>query len=263
MVRLGAVTAAASAGLVVVAPAHAAAPGDFSLAAHRGYHASATENTAGALVAADDAGAPAMETDLRLTADGYMIVMHDATLDRTTNCQGSVDAWTLRRVRQDCRADDGQVIPTASSLLKAADGRAMNLLIEVKPDSQARWDTDQMERLSDVIDARGMRSRVMVSADNAARLRRVESVAQWLPTMWIRTTDTTVAEVDSSGADNMSANAANLSPELVAAMKAAGHLVWGRVSDSQADWEAYRADGVEGVVTNAVPEYLQWAGGVA
>jgi hypothetical protein len=35
------------------------------------------------------------------------------------------------------------------------------------------------------------------------------------------------------------------------------------VSDSQSDWEAYRTDGVAGVITDAVPEYVQWATGSA
>jgi hypothetical protein len=104
-----------------------------------------------------------------------------------------------------------------------------------------------------------MAGRVMVSATDAARLRRVESVASWLPTMWIRTTRPTVSQVNSKGVDNVSASAANLSPGLVANLNAAGHLVYGRATSSQSDWEAYRADGVAGVVTDLVPDYLRWA----
>jgi glycerophosphoryl diester phosphodiesterase len=185
--------------------------------------------------------------------------MHDATLDRTTNCSGPVDEWTRKRILQRCRADDGQRIPFASDLLQAAHGRSMNLLAELKSDSQSGWDTAQMQTLANLVTSSGMAGRVMVSATDAARLRRVESVARWLPTMWIRTTRPTVSQVNSNGVDNVSASAANLSPGLVADLKAAGHLVYGRESNSQSDWEAYRTDGVAGIVTDTVPEYLTWA----
>ena len=247
--------------VMVAVPAHAAQSGDFSLDAHRGYHAAATEDTIGALDAADDAGASAMEADLRLTADRNIVVMHDATLDRTTNCSGRVDEWTMQEIRERCRADDGQAIPFASDLLDAAEDRSMNLLMEIKGDPQRRWDTTQLQSFTNLIDSEEMRERVMVSAMNAPRLRRVQSVAPWLPTMWIDGTSPTVDSVNSSGVKNVSASAANLSPQLVADLNEFGHLVYGRVSNSQSDWEAYRTDGTAGVITDAVPEYLQWANG--
>jgi glycerophosphoryl diester phosphodiesterase len=244
-------------------PAHGAESDDFSLDAHRGYHAAVAENTIGALDAAEDAGASAMETDLRLTADRYIVVMHDATLDRTTNCSGRVDEWTMQEIRQRCHIDDGQAIPFAPDLLDAAEDRSMNLLMELKPDPQGRWDTTQLQTFSNLIDSQGMRDHVMVSAMDPARLRRLESVAPWLPNMWIDNACPTVDSVNSSGVKNVSAGAANLSPGLVADLNSFGHLVYGRVSDSQSDWEAYRTDGVAGVITDAVPEYVQWATGSA
>jgi glycerophosphoryl diester phosphodiesterase len=247
--------------VMVAVPAHAAQSGDFSLDAHRGYHVAATEDTIGALDAAEDAGASAMEADLRLTADRYIVVMHDATLDRTTNCSGPVDEWTMQEIRERCRADDGQAIPFAPDLLDAAEDRSMNLLMEIKGDPQRRWDTTQLQTFAKLIDSEEMRERVMVSAMNAARLRRLQSVAPWLPTMWIDGTSPTVDSVNSSGVKNVSASAANLSPQLVADLNEFGHLVYGRVSNSQSDWDAYRADGTAGVITDAVPEYLQWASG--
>lgn len=260
LLRLGVASGLVAAVLVGV-PAHAATQGDFTVNAHRGYHATATENTLGALQAAANAGATAMETDLQLTSDGYMVVMHDATLDRTTSCSGRVDQWTKSNIIRSCRTDDGQHVPFATELLQAAHDRALNLLTELKPDARGRWTTAQMRTLSGLIDTKGMRERVMVSAVDAGRLRRVESVAPWLPTMWIRESRPTVGEVNASGVDNLSASAANLSRGLVQDMNTAGHLVYGRISNSQTDWAAYRSYGVAGVVTDAVPEYLNWVTG--
>ena len=258
--RLGSPAVFAAVVLAMVpAHAHAAQTGDFTVNAHRGYHVAVTENTVGALDAAAAAGATSMETDIRLTSDRQMIVMHDATLDRTTNCSGPVDERTRKWILDHCRADDGQTIPFASDLLEEANAQSMNLLTELKSDSQGRWDTTQMQTLANLIVSKAMAGRVMVSATDAARLRRVESVARWLPTMWIRDTKPTVSQVNSNGVDNVSASAANLSPGLVADLKAAGHLVYGRESNSQSDWEAYRTDGVAGIVTDLIPEYLTWS----
>ena len=55
--------------------------------------------------------ADVLEFDLRRTADHEIVLMHDATLDRTTNCTGAVASWTLADLRAQCRVG-GQPIPT-------------------------------------------------------------------------------------------------------------------------------------------------------
>jgi glycerophosphoryl diester phosphodiesterase len=66
---------------------------------HRGSPAEAPENTLPAFEAALRRGADAIELDVRLTADGAPVVIHDATLDRTTNRTGPVAALTLAELR--------------------------------------------------------------------------------------------------------------------------------------------------------------------
>jgi glycerophosphoryl diester phosphodiesterase len=68
--------------------------------AHRGESAHAPENTLEALRRGVEAGADAIEFDLRLTADGEVVVMHDPTVDRTTDGSGPVWALTLRRLQE-------------------------------------------------------------------------------------------------------------------------------------------------------------------
>ncbi|CAG8639683.1 5544_t:CDS:2, partial [Dentiscutata heterogama] len=58
---------------------------------HRGYPAKYPENTFVSLEQAINIGAEGIESDVRLTKDGQVIMMHDTTLDRTTNGTGSVD----------------------------------------------------------------------------------------------------------------------------------------------------------------------------
>ena len=69
------------------------------VAAHRGLSATYPENTMAAFRAAVEAGVDQVETDIRITADGALVLIHDATLDRTTNGTGRVDAHTLKELQ--------------------------------------------------------------------------------------------------------------------------------------------------------------------
>ena len=60
------------------------------LIAHRGYSSIAPENTLAAFEAAIEAGAEVLECDVQLSADGVVVVMHDPTVDRTTDGRGAV-----------------------------------------------------------------------------------------------------------------------------------------------------------------------------
>ncbi|NOZ41006.1 MAG: hypothetical protein GXP24_12395 [Planctomycetes bacterium] len=63
--------------------------------AHRGNSSAAPENTFASINSAFDVGADHVEADIRLTSDGYAVLMHDATVDRTTNGSGTVASMTL------------------------------------------------------------------------------------------------------------------------------------------------------------------------
>ncbi|MCH7798728.1 MAG: hypothetical protein IID28_09845 [Planctomycetes bacterium] len=65
--------------------------------AHRGASAVAPENTLSAFRAAIEAGATAIEMDLRVTRDGHVVIMHDRHVNRTTNGAGLVRQLTCRR----------------------------------------------------------------------------------------------------------------------------------------------------------------------
>ena len=67
---------------------------------HRGASAEAPENTLEAFKAAAEAGADGVELDIQLTKDGYIVVMHDETIDRTSDGSGFVKDMTLDELRQ-------------------------------------------------------------------------------------------------------------------------------------------------------------------
>ncbi len=67
--------------------------------AHRGASAYAPENTLAAFELALQQGAPAIELDVKLSADGHAVVIHDPTVDRTTNGKGKVARLSLAELR--------------------------------------------------------------------------------------------------------------------------------------------------------------------
>lgn len=70
------------------------------IVAHRGASAQAPENTMEAFRLAVEAGADAIELDVHLTADGQLAVIHDDTLDRTTDRTGAVRDLTMDEIRE-------------------------------------------------------------------------------------------------------------------------------------------------------------------
>ena len=105
--------------------------------AHRGASRTEAENTLAAFEAAVQAGADAVEFDVRLSADGVPVVIHDAALDRTTDASGPVAALTLaelRRVR--IPTPTGSLtVPTFREVLDGLSGRvAIDVELKNVPD---------------------------------------------------------------------------------------------------------------------------------
>jgi glycerophosphoryl diester phosphodiesterase len=143
--------------------------------AHRGASASAPENTLAAFELAVQQGADAFELDVRLTRDGAPVVIHDATLERTTSLTGPVRARTLAELRaadaghwytpdggrtMPCRAQ-GVRIPTLAEVLWAFP--AMPVLIEVK-------EPDVQQAVHRVLVDEGAHERCVVASEDDAAL---------------------------------------------------------------------------------------------
>ncbi len=105
--------------------------------AHRGASASYPENTLRAFVAAVEAGADMCEFDVRMTRDGEVVVIHDATVKRTTGGRGTVAAMglaALRRLDAGARFGArfrGERIPTLDEVAATLGGRC-GMDIELK-----------------------------------------------------------------------------------------------------------------------------------
>ena len=68
--------------------------------AHRGASAYAPENTMPAFEKALELGAEGIELDVHMTADGEIVVIHDHTIDRTSNGKGMVKDLTLDEIKK-------------------------------------------------------------------------------------------------------------------------------------------------------------------
>jgi len=100
------------------------------LYAHRGDSVSAPENTLRAFELAIEAGAYGIELDVRSSADGELVVIHDRSLDRTTTGSGNVDELSLAQIRQ-ADAGGGQMVPTLDEALDVI-GDHVRLDLEIK-----------------------------------------------------------------------------------------------------------------------------------
>ncbi len=82
---------------------------------HRGASLVAPENTGAAFVAARELGAHGVEFDVQQTADGQLVVVHDSTVDRTTNGTGEVKDMTWNAIRK--LDANGSYVPALSEVL--------------------------------------------------------------------------------------------------------------------------------------------------
>lgn len=156
--------------VMLVSATEAGAPRHVAVQAHRGFSHTYPENTLLSLDRAFAAGADVVEADLALTADGQVILMHDATVDRTTDGSGPVESLTLEAIRQldaggwkDARFI-GEPVPTLREVIRAAEGRG-TLNLEVKSRNRL-WSTTErlIAEAVRIVEEEGARDRVMFSS---------------------------------------------------------------------------------------------------
>jgi glycerophosphoryl diester phosphodiesterase len=147
--------------------------------AHRGFSGAAPENTIAAVRAAIEIKADMAEIDVTLTSDGRIVVIHDETLDRTTNGNGMVSDVS-RAELQLLDAGSwfapqfaGERIPSLDAVLDAVEGRIL-LNIEIKTESVARGIVGQ---LAATIREHGMIDQVVVSSFSPTALEEMHTAA--------------------------------------------------------------------------------------
>lgn len=103
---------------------------NIQIAAHRGDSKNFPENTMHAFKSAFDKGADYIELDLHQTKDGVVVVIHDSTLDRTTNGTGRVSDYSYEEIRK--LDAGGSYIPTLEEVLVLAKEKKGKIMAEIK-----------------------------------------------------------------------------------------------------------------------------------
>lgn len=138
-----------------------------ALLAHRGTHdGGAPENTIEA-VQSLDSWVDGVEVDVRFTSDGVPMMMHDATVDRTTDGTGAIVDMTAAEVKA-LTVTGGDVgdVPTLAEFLAAAPSR-LSLYLDCKIQFST---ADQVNAIKDVVVASGQSGRVVILCQNVPAL---------------------------------------------------------------------------------------------
>jgi glycerophosphoryl diester phosphodiesterase len=146
--------------------------------AHRGASVEQSENTIPAFEAAIDAGADAVEFDVRMTADGHAVVMHDPDVSRTTEGTGLVSEMTLEEIRK-------LGVPTLEETLECLAGRAA-ADIEIKNlPGEPGFTPDREEAVEATLaglDSVAFLGQVIVSSFNPASIAHSRALRPDVPT---------------------------------------------------------------------------------
>jgi glycerophosphoryl diester phosphodiesterase len=156
------------------------------LVGHRGDPARHAENSIPGFLSALEAGVEVVEFDVRLTADGSPVVLHDAALDRTTSAWGYVHRLTLQELRGVRLGGGRATLPTLSEALVAIDAAGGGIDVEIKnvpgdPAYEATAERALEATLAALDDAR-FGGPVLISSFNPATVLRCRELAPGLPT---------------------------------------------------------------------------------
>ncbi|MFF9085682.1 glycerophosphodiester phosphodiesterase [Streptomyces sp. NPDC014991] len=262
--------------------------------AHRGASEDAPEHTLAAYRKAIEDGADALECDVRLTADGHLVCVHDRRVNRTSNGRGAVsaleladlaaldfgswktrEAWHGRDEEPDWehRPEDREEtsVLTLERLLElvADAGRRVELAVETK--HPTRWAGQVEERLLDLLKRFGLDapdpaagSQVRVMSFSARSLHRVRAASPTLPTVYLmqfvspRLRDGRLpAGVRIAGP---SIRFVRSHPAYVERLKRAGHQIHVWTVNEPADVDLCVGLGVDAIITNRPRAVLRQLG---
>lgn len=215
---------------------------------HRGARGHAPENTLAAIECAIALHAHLVEFDVQTTRDGQLVLLHDATLDRTTNGHGPVAEHLWSDVQR-LTAGNGQPVPLLADALWAASAR-IGVMIEIKAEGTAR----QICRTVHDVQFSGPVVYASYLHHELLDVRRMEPQAQTLALIEAmpvnRTAFATEAQVTHVGvAFDV------LTPSFLAALHDRSLRVFVYTVNELADIQRAKAMGVDGIVSD-YPERL-------
>jgi len=223
---------------------------------HRGASAQAPMNTLPAFELAAELGADGVELDVHRSADGELVIVHDFTVDETTNGTGTVQQMTLAQLKALDAGSwkdpsfAGVRIPTLDEVFDAV-GQRLFINVEIKSESQ---ETDGIEQLVvDKIRQFDMQDRVLVSSFNPLAVMRFRALMPDVPIGFLTAPD--VPEIVQQVAKNMTYEAihpyqASIDKTVIEQAQHQGHIVNTWTVNDPARATALRDLGVRGIITD-------------
>lgn len=232
--------------------------------AHRGASTLAPENTAAAFEKGIEVGADVVEIDVHLSRDDRVVVMHDGTLDRTTDGTGLIHQRTLKEIKRlDAGAwfdprFAGERVPTLEEALDLLRNQAM-ALIEVKPSGIARPVVEAIRQMKAV-------EHVVVQSFHPGTVRAVGELEPRISTSLLavrgggarprRRGRSLVKRAAKVGANALSIRYPGLDPRTAEEIHRRAMTLWVWTLDDEKDMRAMIEAGADGIITNR-PEILR------
>ncbi len=152
--------------------------------ARRGASAHAPENTIASFALALEQKADAVELDVKLTADGEIVVFHDPTVDRTTNGTGRLSQKTLAELRSldagsfFAEKYRGEKIPLLSEVFEAVGGK---MFINIELTNYATPRDRLVEKVCELVKKHGLQNSIIFSSFLASNLKKAEKLLPDVP----------------------------------------------------------------------------------
>jgi glycerophosphoryl diester phosphodiesterase len=232
--------------------------------AHRGDSLHAPEQTAAAYELAIERGAHMIEADVRRTRDNRLVMLHDATLNRTTSGSGRVDQIDYQELRgldagSWYGADfAGELVPTLDELFAIAERGDVALCLEVKAEDTLTATALALD-VAEEISRRGRLERDVLSSFDqqalAAALRAHPGLSlapDRLPERGPSSVQDLVAQARAIGAPIIQHHHADLDAAIVAGCHTAGLAVWPWPTTTAADIERSHRMGVDALMGDDV-----------
>lgn len=210
--------------------------------AHRGASAYEPENTLRSFERAIELKADMIELDVRQSIDGHLVVMHDETVDRTTDSSGLVALKTLSELK-DLNAGKGEQIPTLNEVIELGMGRA-KFVLELKENSVE-------DKVVELIQDNNLLDEVFVVSFKSNRLKMIKELEPKVKTGLILVTSLDpIRLAKNCGADVVAPFRWFVTKGLVERARQNGLHTFTWTVDETLKAQSLKKIGVSGIVTN-------------
>jgi len=233
--------------------------------AHRGASGlgHSPENTLPAFKEAIDIGVDCVECDVHCTKDDQIVVIHDATLNRTTNIKGSIADMTLDEIK---KADAGSwfssefkgtQIPTLSELLVITKGNVINV-IEIKAENITEKvinEVEKMKAINDVILQSFSTQTVKSIQEINPKIPRALLIGGQIPVRTMSGIMSLIQQTLEVGATTINVTSRIVTQKLINEVHKRAMSIWAWTVDDELEMKKLIKMGIDGITSN-YPEKL-------